>query len=190
MTLPTMGDLDWMPALDHPELMAPSTHAALVAWVAADASVADLVVVAGIDPALADTAALVAAHRLPLGASVNCVVVTGVRDGTSRVAAAAVPADTRADVNHVIKRLLDVRKASFMRLEEAVEGTAMEYGGITPVGLPAGWRVLIDGRVPAIPGIIIGSGIRASKLLLPGELLARMPGAEVVEGLATPMLVG
>lgn len=189
MTLPTLGDLDWRPAIDHPELLAVTTHAALVAWMVTEPAVRDVVGVAAIDPALADTAALVAAHRLPLGASVNCVLVAGTRDGVTRVAAAAVPADTRADVNHVIKRLLDVRKASFMHHEEAVAGSTMEYGGITPIGLPTDWRVLVDGRVPAIPAIIIGSGIRASKLILPGELLARLPGAEVVEALATSMPV-
>ena len=38
--------------------------------------------------------------------------------------------------------------------------------------------------VAEIPWALIGSGIRGSKLLLPGELLARAPGAEVVDGLA------
>ena len=33
---------------------------------------------------------------------------------------------------------------------------------------------------------IIGSGIRGSKLRLPGELLAALPGAEVVDGLGLP----
>jgi len=46
------------------------------------------------------------------------------------------------------------------------------------------WRVLVDGRVAEIPWVLVGSGIRGSKVLLPGELLARAPGAEVVDGLA------
>ena len=62
----------------------------------------------------------------------------------------------------------------------------MEYGGITPVGLPAGWRILVDARVAAVPLAVIGSGVRRSKLLLPGALLAELPGAEVVDGLAVP----
>ena len=59
----------------------------------------------------------------------------------------------------------------------------MEYGGITPIGLPAGWRLLRRrlGRRPDVA--IIGSGVRRSKLLLPGRALAALPGAEVVEGL-------
>jgi prolyl-tRNA editing enzyme YbaK/EbsC (Cys-tRNA(Pro) deacylase) len=60
----------------------------------------------------------------------------------------------------------------------------MEYGGITPVGLPPGWRLLLDAAVPEIETAIIGSGVRGSKLLLPGPALAALPGAEVIEGLA------
>jgi prolyl-tRNA editing enzyme YbaK/EbsC (Cys-tRNA(Pro) deacylase) len=61
----------------------------------------------------------------------------------------------------------------------------MEYGGITPIGLPADWRLLVDARVPETALVLIGSGIRGSKLILPGRLLAELPGAEVVDDLAT-----
>ena len=81
-------------------------------------------------------------------------------------------------------KVLDVRKLSFMPMDRAVAESEMEYGGITPVGLPAEWRLLVDARVPEVPAAIIGSGVRRSKLLLPGSLLAELPGAEVVEGLA------
>jgi prolyl-tRNA editing enzyme YbaK/EbsC (Cys-tRNA(Pro) deacylase) len=184
MGLVRLGDLDWQRALDHPGLLAQPTHAALLAWARLVPEVAEQVQVAASDPGLADTAAYVAAYHVPIEASVNCVVVLGSRAGEERVAAAAVRADTRADVNHVVKRLLDVRKLSFMTMDEAVVGSGMEYGGITPIGLPAAWRVLVDGRVAEIPWVLIGSGIRGSKVLLPGELLARAPGAEVVDGLA------
>lgn len=137
-----------------------------------------------IDPDLADTAAMSAAYDVPMEAGANCVVIAGKREGVERIAACVVRADTRADVNHTVKRLLDVRKPSFMSMERAVEESAMEYGGITPVGLPAGWRLLIDPRVLDIDVAVIGSGVRRSKLLLPGALLADLPGAEVVDGLA------
>ena len=184
MPLPTLGDLTWLPALEHPALLAPATHAALVAWAAAEPAVATEVGVAAIDATLADTAAFVAAYHVPMTASVNCVVIQGRRGETEQIAAAAIRADMRADVNGVVKRLLDARKCSFMSLDEAVARSAMEYGGITPVGLPDGWRVLVDEQVGQLPAIVIGSGIRGSKLVLPGELLARYPGAEVIEGLA------
>jgi prolyl-tRNA editing enzyme YbaK/EbsC (Cys-tRNA(Pro) deacylase) len=60
----------------------------------------------------------------------------------------------------------------------------MEYGGITPIGLPAQWPVLIDARVAAAPMVIIGSGVRHSKIALPGVVLAALPNAQVIEDLA------
>jgi len=137
-----------------------------------------------IDPELADTATLNATYDLPPEASANCVVVMGRRGGDERIAACVVRADTRADVNTTVRRLLDVRKASFHAHERAVEETGMEYGGITPIGLPEGWRLLVDARCVDIDVALIGSGVRRSKLLLPGADLGRIPGAEVVEGLA------
>ena len=101
-------------------------------------------------------------------------------------AACLVTAVTRADVNGVVRNRLGARKASFAPVDDALAATGMEYGGITPVGLPPSWPVLIDSAVVRQPYVIIGSGIRGSKLLVPGPLLARLPGAEVIEGLAEP----
>jgi prolyl-tRNA editing enzyme YbaK/EbsC (Cys-tRNA(Pro) deacylase) len=178
VSVPTLGTLHSLPAVDHPALVAAPVAEALRTWAAADE-----VAVVEIDPELADTAAMTAAYDVPLTASANCVVVAGRRDGEERVAACVVRADTRADVNNLVKRTLDVRKASFLAMDRAVEESGMEYGGITPVGLPAHWRLFVDARVVDIDVAIVGSGVRRSKLLLPGRLLARLPGAEVVEGL-------
>ncbi|WP_129337783.1 YbaK/EbsC family protein [Cellulomonas endophytica] len=185
---PALGTLPWAPALEHPELLAPSTHEALRAWAGADPAVASAVLVAEIDPDLADTAALTDAFALPPSASANCVLVSGRRAGDEKVAAAVVRATTRADVNNAVKRLLDVRKASFLPMDRATEESGMEYGGITPLGLPAGYRVLVDAAVtvPDAAGdhVVIGSGLRRSKIALPGALLGTAPGVEVVDGLA------
>ncbi|NLF03525.1 MAG: hypothetical protein GX593_00675 [Actinomycetales bacterium] len=180
----TSRGLDWHPALDHPALLAPSTAAALRTWAEVEPAVAREVLVAEIDPGLADTATLTEAFGLELDVSCNCVLVSGRRAGEERLAGVVVRATTRADVNNVVRRLLDVRKATFLPVERAVEATGMEYGGITPVGLPEGFRVLIDARVRDGGAALVGSGVRRSKLVLPGELLARLPGVEVVEGLA------
>jgi prolyl-tRNA editing enzyme YbaK/EbsC (Cys-tRNA(Pro) deacylase) len=185
----SLGTLTWVRALDRPDLLAVPTLAAIEAWAAIDPTVAEAVLVTEIDPDLADTAALTAAYRLPPAASANCVLVAGRREGEERVAAAVVRATTRADVNSTVKRLLDVRKASFLPMDRAVEESGMEYGGITPLGLPARYRVLVDGRVAADDPdtgatVIIGSGVRRSKLALPGALLARAPGVDVIQGLA------
>lgn len=137
-----------------------------------------------IDPELADTAACAEAYSLPMEAGANCVVVSGKRAGEERIAACLVRADTRADVNNTVKRLLDVRKCSFLSMERAVAESGMEYGGITPIGLPESWRLLVDAQVLDIPAAVIGSGLRRSKLLIPGALAGELPGAEVIEGLA------
>ncbi|MCW2814172.1 MAG: YbaK/prolyl-tRNA synthetase associated region [Nocardioides sp.] len=176
---PTLGRLTTVPALDRPDLLAAPVATALAGW-----EHADEVGVVEIDPAIADTAALAEAYDLGMDTGANCVLVAGRREGVERVAACLVRADTRADVNTVVKRLLDVRKCSFLPMERAVEESAMEHGGITPVGLPASWRLLLDARVAAMDVAVIGSGVRRSKLLVPGRLLALLPGAEVVEGLA------
>jgi len=145
------------------------------------------VAVVEIDPDLADTGQFCEAYSSPLSASANCVVVAGKRAGDLRYAAALVLATTRADVNGVIKRRLDVRKASFAPMDDAVALTGMAYGGITPLGLPAGWPILLDRAVADAPELIIGSGVRGSKLLVSGAMLAALPGAEVIDGLARPI---
>jgi prolyl-tRNA editing enzyme YbaK/EbsC (Cys-tRNA(Pro) deacylase) len=176
-----MGILRTEPALDRPDLLAPAVREALQGWEV------DGVLVAPIDPALADTAAFCERYQVGLDVSANCVVVAGKREGETRFAACVVLATTRADVNTVVRRYLDVRKASFAPTDVAVAETGMEYGGITPIGLPKGWPVLVDPRVVDTPYVIIGSGVRHSKIALPGPALARLPGAEVVDGLAKPI---
>ena len=177
--LPVVGELTSLPVLGRPELLAPAVAAALAAW-----PERDQIAVVEIDPDHADTAAMVAAYDVPLDAGANCVVVAGRRDGQERVAACLVRADTRADVNNLVKRTLDVRKCSFLAMDRAVAESGMEYGGITPVGLPGPWRILVDSRCLEIEVAIIGSGVRRSKLLVPGPLLGRLPGAEVLIDLA------
>lgn len=178
VTLPVLGSLISLPVLDHLDLVAPSTAEVLRDW-----SYADQVAVCEIDPDLADTAALTAAFDLPLGASGNCVLVAGARAGEERIAACVVPANTRADVNTLVRRELDVRKASFLPMDRAVVESGMEYGGITPVGLPTTWRLLIDAALTTEGVVCIGSGLRRSKLLIAGPVLAHLPSAEVIEGL-------
>ena len=178
MTLPSFPTLTSLPATEHPELVAHAVATALAGWPGA----AEVAVVE-IDPDLADTAAMSEAYDIPMTAGGNCVVVAGVRAGDERIAACVVRADTRADVNTLVRKLLDVRKASFLPMDRAVADTGMEHGGITPLGLPDGWRVLVHDALLDESVVVVGSGVRRSKLLVPGRLLADLPGAEVVPGL-------
>ena len=143
--------------------------------------------VAEIDPALADTAAFCERYQVGLGVSANCVIVETRRADVRRLVAVVVLATTRADVNGVVRRRLEARKATFAAMDVAVAETGMEYGGITPLGLPDGWPLLVDAAVATAGDVVIGSGVRRSKLLLPGAALLEVPGAECVEGLARPV---
>jgi prolyl-tRNA editing enzyme YbaK/EbsC (Cys-tRNA(Pro) deacylase) len=169
------GNLDWQPAVDRTDLLADPVAGFLAGWEdAADVSVA------AIDPELADTAAFCERYAVPLAVSANCVVVAGRRGDDVRYAACMILATDRADVNGVVRRRLDARKASFAPMDDAVTITGMEYGGITPLGLPADWPILVDDAILNLESAVIGSGVRRSKIALPGPLLAQLPQAEVM----------
>ena len=157
-------EIGWLRALDHPELLASPVAEALQALEHTHPDLADQARVCAIDPSLSDTDALNEHFRLDPDATGNCVLVAGKRAGERRVAACVV-------------------RASFLPMEQAVELSGMEYGGITPVGLPTSWRLLVDAQVAARQTVLIGSGVRASKLLVPGALLAALETAEVIQGL-------
>lgn len=174
-----LGSLTTVPALDRPELLA-SPVAAAVAGLPREQ-----VLVAEIDAALADTAAFCEHYGVTEEQSANCVVVAGRRGDVTTLAACVVLATTRCDVNGVVRKRLEARKASFAPMDVATEATGMAYGGITPVGLPVDWpMLLVDAAVVQQPWVVVGSGVRHSKLVLPGSMLAQLPGAEVVQGLA------
>jgi prolyl-tRNA editing enzyme YbaK/EbsC (Cys-tRNA(Pro) deacylase)/8-oxo-dGTP pyrophosphatase MutT (NUDIX family) len=178
----SLGTLTTVPVSTRPELVAPATASAIAAL-----GLGDRVGVVEIDPALSETAATEAAYGLDARTLVNCVIVAGRRGGEQRIAACLVPSHTRADINGTVRRALDVRKASFLPQDEAVAATGMEFGGITPVGLPDGWPILVAAEATAPELVLIGSGVRRSKLIVPGALLAELPGAEVRDDLARPI---
>lgn len=169
------GNLDWQDVT--PELVAAPVTEALTKWTPD-------VRVAPIDPELADTAAFCERYGVEPADSANCVIIAGRRGEITRYAACVVLATTRADVNGVVRKRLDARKASFAPMDDAVARTGMEYGGITPIGLPADWPILIDRAVLDRTVVVIGSGLRRSKIALPATTLADLPGAEVIDGLA------
>jgi prolyl-tRNA editing enzyme YbaK/EbsC (Cys-tRNA(Pro) deacylase) len=165
------------PALDRADLLPPAVIAAVRDYVP-DALVFE------IDPAHSDTETLCAVYDLPMDVMGNAVLVSGRRDGTERRACCLTLAHRRVDVNGLVRKRLDVRKASFAPMEVAVAESGMEYGGITPVGLPESWPIWLDAAVTDSPSVCIGAGIRAAKLIVPGSSLLNLPGAERVDGLA------
>lgn len=165
-----LGKLTFVPATEAPELVAQPVrpHLQNGLWVSE------------IDPELADTAAFCQHYDIGLEMSANCVVVEARRAERTWHAACVVLATTRADVNGVVRKHLGARKISFAPMDSAVALTGMEYGGITPVGLPADWPILIDENVVEQERVIVGSGVRGSKLLADTAALESLPGAEVL----------
>ena len=92
----------------------------------------------------------------------------------SMMAACLVRATDRADVNRVIRKRLDVRKISFAGMDDAVRdghGVRRHH----PIGLPASWPILIDEAVARLDMIVVGSGIRGSKIAMAGRSAASLP---------------
>jgi len=136
------------------------------------------------DPALADTAAFCAAYGFSPEDSANTIVVIG-KSNPPRYAACVVLATHRLDVNRAVRDRLGTRKASFASADETRELTGMALGGVTAFGLPDGLPLLVDAAVMARERIVLGGGSRSWKVIAAPEILTRLPGVEVVDGLAT-----
>ena len=135
------------------------------------------------DPALADTAAFIAAYGVPPERSANTIVVAS-KGAEPTYAACVLLATTSLDVNNVVRREMGVRKASFAGAEAVRDLTGMEIGGVTPFGLPDGLPVLVDTRVMEPDWVVLGGGNRSSKLKLAPEALGALPSVRIVGGLA------
>jgi prolyl-tRNA editing enzyme YbaK/EbsC (Cys-tRNA(Pro) deacylase) len=159
-----IGTLHIAPALEHQDLLASRVSQAIQAF-----PQATQIGVAEIDPMLSDTASFCEHYGVRMDRAANCVVLEAKRGDHSWLAA---------------RRLLNARKVSFAPMDKAVMQTGMEYGAITPIGLPHDWPILIDKRAVDTDNVIIGSGIRRSKIVIPGNLLALLPNAQVHEELA------
>lgn len=174
-----LGNLKFVSAKDHPELMSP-----VVAKAISNLSNVEQIGVTEIDPNLSDTAAFCNEYQVGTNQAANCVILEAKRADKTWFAACVILGSTRADVNGVARRTLDARKVSFAPMDKAVAESGMEYGAITPVGLPAEWSILVDKAVADSEYVIIGSGIRKSKLAIPGKLFASLPNVQVLNGLA------
>lgn len=174
----TLGTLQIIPVSEHLDLLAkPVADVILTLLDASEIGVAE------IDPAISDTVAFCAHYQINLNQAGNCVVLEAKREAESWFAACVILGSTRADVNGLARKALDVKRLSFAPMDKAVTETGMEYGAITPIGLPSSWTILIDKAVADSDYVVIGSGLRKSKLVLSGKVLAALPNVQVLEGL-------
>jgi prolyl-tRNA editing enzyme YbaK/EbsC (Cys-tRNA(Pro) deacylase) len=93
-------------------------------------------------------------------------------------------ATSRLDVNHTVRRLMDVSRVSFATADETKELTGMMIGGVTLLALPPDLPIYVEERIMALDYVILGGGSRSSKLKLAPDVLRRVPNVSVVPSLA------
>jgi prolyl-tRNA editing enzyme YbaK/EbsC (Cys-tRNA(Pro) deacylase) len=174
-------NLHFEPAINRPDLLPPSINELLKNW--RGSTPVEEILVAPIDPEYADSAKFCEHYGIDPKDGANCVVAVATRGENRTFAACLIPVNCRADLNNVARKALSARRVSFAPLDEVIEETGMEYGGITPIGLPESYPVLIDSRIAAMQRLIVGGGFRKSKLSVPGKVLAELPNAQIIEGL-------
>jgi prolyl-tRNA editing enzyme YbaK/EbsC (Cys-tRNA(Pro) deacylase) len=136
-----------------------------------------------IDPDFADTAQFCAKYGIPLEQSANTIVVASKKE-PKQYCACLVLATTRLDVNHAVRKLMNVSRVSFASADETKALTGMLIGGVTVFALPEGLPVYVDERVMAPAWIIVGGGGRSTKVKCAPDVLRRLPNVTVVPGLA------
>lgn len=179
----TIGNLTFVPWKEQPHLLADVTVHSLNTDIYS--SVADDIYVCEINPALADTAEFCEHYAITREESANSIVVKAKRAERKWYAMCSILATTRADINSVVRKHLVAKGVSFAPMDEATELTTMEFGGIGPIGIDLQWPLLIDSRVVDQEYVVVGSGIRGSKIALPGKALASLPNGVVLKDMAT-----
>lgn len=178
-----MPELKLEPALSARHLMPGVTVGMIETLQAADPNA--MVWVAEIDPAFAGGTDFCDHYGVSPLNGANCVIVEGKRGDNVSTAACMTPVGYRIDFNGAVRRHLGARRVSMASAERTLEESQMEYGSVTPVGLPSEWHILIDSRIVLVERLFIGGGLKNSKLCLPGALLERLPNAAVIEDLAS-----
>lgn len=172
-------ELIFVSAKTSKDLLAPAVYEAL-----SRLEKGDEVLAAEIDPAFADGESMRREYGVEYDRELNCLAVCGTRGDRKTYAALVLPYGRRANMNGALKKALDVKKVGMADLDEVIALTGMEYGSITPVGLPAGWKPVIDPAVFEQDAVIVGAGKANGKLCLPAEVLKELPDVIILEGLA------
>ena len=137
------------------------------------------------DAELADTAAFCEHYGVSLEQAANTILVASRKVDPPKYAVCVVLGTTRLDVNKTVREKLAVKRLSFADAETTTKLTGMLIGGVTAIGT-SGLPIYVDGAVMQQSEVIMGGGNRTSKLRLAPQQLAKLPGVEVIEGLANP----
>lgn len=171
--------LEFVSAVQHPEYVSPQMLLFLKTH-----ELTDKIQVAQIDPQYADGEKLSQAYDVDINQELNCLAFAGKRDGQIKYAAVVVPYGKRVNSGAVLKHAMDATKPSFANLDDVIAMTGMEFGSITPVGLPDDWQVLVDSSIKELDEVIVGGGRVDAKFKTTPQTLAELPHAKFVDHLA------
>jgi prolyl-tRNA editing enzyme YbaK/EbsC (Cys-tRNA(Pro) deacylase) len=178
--------LKFEPVLNRPDLVPTTVFEIVKNWTGPQDPLDFLV--AEIDPEYAGGVELCNKYNVDPKKGANCLVVEGRRGQNKIMASCLVPVGYKYDMSGVVRKHLNVRQVSVAPLDYVIENSKMEFGSITPIGLPKEWLVFIDPLVLKEERIIIGGGLKKSKLSIPSEVLLSLPGAIKLEGLAKKVM--
>lgn len=174
--------LDFKPVIENIDLVPQNIYDVINNW-NGDENNSDFFV-AEIDPEFAGGVELCEKYNIDPKYGANCLVVDGIRGDNHTYAVLLVPVGYKYNMSNVVRKELNARMVSVAPLDFVLEQSKMEYGSITPIGLPKEWLLFIDPLVLENERIIIGGGYKKSKLSIPSKALLSLPNAQVLEGLA------
>lgn len=140
--------------------------------------------VAEIDPNYADGNRLCEKYNIDKKMGFNCLIVECRRGDFKKYCALVVPIGYKYNMGSVVRKYTNSRVVSVAFLEFVLESTGMEYGSITPIGLPNDWMILVDPLIKEQEHIIIGGGLVKSKISLPVDVFLNLPNVSIVPGIA------
>ncbi len=144
----------------------------------------DKFLVSEINPDFADGNKLCEEYGINREMGFNCLIVECKRNDKLKYCALVVPIGYKYNMGSVVRKYTNSRVVSVAPLEFVLEKTQMEYGSITPIGLPDEWDILVDPLINLQKQIIVGGGLVKSKISLPTELFLRLPNVKILEGIA------
>ena len=177
-----IGKLQFNPIIENQNLVPSCIYNFVSKW--NDEIEKNKFLVAEINPDFADGNKLCDEYNIDKKIGFNCLIVECKRNETIKYCALIVPVGYKYNMGSVVRKYTNSRVVSVAPLEYVLDKTKMEFGSITPIGLPDDWHILVDPLIKEQENIIIGGGLVKSKISLPTELFLKLPNVEVVDGIA------
>lgn len=181
-----MDELPLERVLDRPDLVAVPVYEAIKHWpVKSEIDPKEFMVFQS-DPSLRKSHDVSESTGIPLSFGAKSLILKV--DDNAEYVACVVPGDTEADFDGVVKTQMNVNQVSLAPRKKTERLTGMQTGSITPIGLPSRWPVLVDDRLPQ-KRVLMGSGLRRSKLIVPGAALLELPNVSTIMALGKTQVV-